>query len=188
MKKPLLLLALLLATSANASNFDVIYRFDSVDSDDYFKMKVDFDFVAPQDIFFFDEEVFNYEQFIDVLLAGENFPVFFFEVVIIETNMPFQLVEPVWGYTSIVADDYPLKTILVIDGLGYFATYSEPLEFVHFPTGWEPGQTIEQFTTSDQIPFVLTEITQVPLPAALPLFGMALLILARPSRRFMKTH
>ncbi|MFK8030487.1 MAG: hypothetical protein AB8G18_09630 [Gammaproteobacteria bacterium] len=182
MKNFLLLLTLLLSAQAGATNYDIIYRFDSSVSNDYFTLKIDFDYVASNPVVFFEHEVLNYEQFVDVLLTGDNLPVFFFQSQLIDTNMALQLGNAGFGSTSMAGNSGSLTTLLDISGSAFFVSPAQPVDVLNFPSGWQPGHTLVDAFSPDQVTFVLTEITQVPLPAALPLFGLSLSILARRKR------
>ena len=186
MRKYILVLLFICTIPVGATTFDVIYRFDRADNDDYFTIKVDFDYVQGDSPFVFGTEVFSYEEFVDVANNGDDLPVFYFDIELIDTNMPLQPLGSALGTTLLIANEIPLVTTFDIEGLGYFETGMHAIDPLYFPTGWQPGLGVDGFFTfpdfKDYVLFGLTEVTEIPLPGALPLFGFSLLAFARRKR------
>ncbi len=186
MKKAAFLFVLLISVQTTASHYDVIYRFESQSqtNDDYFVIKFDFDYVAPDDLIFGDvQQVFNYEEF-EQTFNNWDFdfaPVYFFEAVVVETNMSIGIGESIIGRTRITATNQPMSSIFGLGPSTALRTNYLDVEPQYFPTAWEPGLVLFDVETFDN--YLLTEITPVPLPAALPLFGFCVSLLTRSKPR-----
>lgn len=158
----------------------VVYKFEDTHSSDYFEVLFRFDGgascgincpVPPGDV-----EAENFDEFSASYDQG-NFPYFLFSVELVATNLM-----PGWyipsrsvGYTSIVADVQPMKTAFEIEIFGYIEVNSLSIEREYFPTDWQVGADFLHIDSSVASGFILTEVTHIPVPAALPLFSFSML-------------